>query len=51
MSTIKTAVSSYGMSGKLFHAPFIHAHPGYELHGIVERNKNESRELYPESKL
>ncbi len=51
MNTIKTGVASYGMSGKLFHAPFIQAHPGYTLHGIVERNKNESRELYPESKL
>jgi predicted dehydrogenase len=39
------------MSGKLFHAPFIHAHPGYELSAIVERTKNESREKYPASKL
>ncbi len=39
------------MSGKLFHAPFIDAHPGYELTGIVERNNNDSRERYPKSKL
>jgi scyllo-inositol 2-dehydrogenase (NADP+) len=48
---IKTGIASYGMSGKLFHAPFIQAHPGYELTAIVERNKNESREKYPDSKL
>jgi scyllo-inositol 2-dehydrogenase (NADP+) len=48
---IKTGICSYGMSGKLFHAPFIHAHPGFELSAIVERNKNESREKYPQSKL
>lgn len=48
---IKTGICSYGMSGKLFHAPFIEAHPGYELAGIVERNKNDSRERYPNSKL
>lgn len=48
---IKTGICSYGMSGKLFHAPFIHNHPGYELTGIVERHNNDSRERYPDSKL
>jgi scyllo-inositol 2-dehydrogenase (NADP+) len=52
MSTpIKTGICSYGMSGKLFHAPFIDAHPGFELLAIVERNNNDSRERYPKSKL
>lgn len=48
---IKTGICSYGMSGKLFHAPFIQNHPGFELTAIVERNKNESRMRYPHSKL
>lgn len=48
---IKTGICSYGMSGKLFHAPFVHNHPGFELSAIVERSKNESREKYPDSKL
>ena len=48
---IKTGICSYGMSGKLFHAPFIQSHPGYELSAIVERTKEESRERYPQSKL
>ena len=48
---IKTGICSYGMSGKLFHAPFIQAHPGFELSAIVERNNNDSRERYPDSKL
>ncbi len=39
------------MSGRLFHAPFIQNHPGYELTAIVERHNNDSRERYPESKL
>jgi scyllo-inositol 2-dehydrogenase (NADP+) len=39
------------MSGKLFHAPFINAHPGFELTVIVERTKNESAEKYPHAKL
>jgi predicted dehydrogenase len=48
---IKTGICSYGMSGKLFHGPFIHAHPGYELSAIVERHNNDSRERYPDTKL
>ncbi|HEX7905815.1 MAG TPA: Gfo/Idh/MocA family oxidoreductase [Chitinophagaceae bacterium] len=50
-SIIKTGICSYGMSGKVFHAPFIQSHPGFELTAIVERSKNESREKYPDSKL
>ncbi len=50
-SIIKTGICSYGMSGKLFHAPFVEAHPGFELSGIVERNNNDSRERYPNTKL
>ncbi len=50
-SIIKTGICSYGMSGKLFHAPFIQNHPGFELTAIVERSKNESREKYSASKL
>ncbi len=48
---IKTGICSFGMSGKLFHAPFIGAHPGFELSAIVERHHNESRERYPSSRL
>ena len=48
---IKTGICSYGMSGKLFHAPFINAHPGFELTVIVERHNNDSREKYPQAKL
>ncbi len=48
---IKAGICSYGMSGKLFHAPFLEAHPGYELSAIVERTNNDSRERYPNAKL
>ena len=44
---IITGICSYGMSGKLFHAPFIDAHPGFELKAIVERHNEDSRERYP----
>ena len=45
---IKTGLLAYGMSGKIFHAPFISAHPGFELTAIVERSKNMAAEDYPQ---
>lgn len=51
MTAIKTGICSFGMSGKLFHAPFIANHPGFELTAIVERHKEESRERYPQAKI
>ncbi|MBC5840426.1 MAG: Gfo/Idh/MocA family oxidoreductase [Flavobacteriaceae bacterium] len=39
MQKIKTALLSYGMSGKVFHAPFLALHPGFELLGSWERTK------------
>ena len=48
MQTIKTALCSFGMSGWVFHAPFIKAHPGFTLHGVWERTKQLSKEKYPE---
>jgi scyllo-inositol 2-dehydrogenase (NADP+) len=48
---INTGICSYGMSGKLFHAPFLEAHPGFHLAAIVERNNQDSRERYPNATL
>src|SRR5688500_854363 len=47
MKTIKTALCSFGMSGWVFHAPFIHLHPGFVLHGVWERTKQLAKEKYP----
>jgi len=44
---IKTAILSFGMSGRVFHAPFISLHNGFELKGILERTKKESLVFYP----
>ena len=38
MRVINTVLLSYGMSGKLFHAPFLRTHPGFKLLGAWERN-------------
>jgi predicted dehydrogenase len=51
MSTIKTAILSFGMSGSVFHAPFINLHPGFKLVGIWERTKSESIAVYPYIKI
>ena len=48
---IRTGICSYGMSGKLFHAPFLEAHPGFELSAIVERHNTDSKERYPNAKI
>ncbi|WP_281309524.1 Gfo/Idh/MocA family oxidoreductase [Flavobacterium flavigenum] len=47
MQKIKTALLSYGMSGKVFHAPFLNLHPGFELLGSWERSKKLIQEDYP----
>lgn len=44
---IKTGVIGYGLSGKAFHMPFLHIHPGFEITKVVERHKAESKEDYP----
>lgn len=51
MKPIKTGIASYGLSGQVFHAPFIATHPGFELTAIVERSKELSRERYPDAML
>ncbi len=44
---IKTGIIGYGLSGKVFHAPFIHEHPGFQLCKIVERNSLNAISDYP----
>ncbi len=51
MTPIKTAILSFGMSGRVFHAPFIALDPGFELVGIWERSKSASLEFYPNIKI
>lgn len=44
---IVTGILSFGMSGKVFHAPLLSCHPGFVLKTICERSKNEAKALYP----
>lgn len=45
---IKTGILSFGMSGKVFHAPFLQLHPGFELCSIVERHQKTAAQFYPD---
>lgn len=46
-SPVKTGLLAYGMSGRIFHAPFINAHTGFELTAVVERREKKAAERYP----
>ena len=47
MKKIKTGLCSFGMSGWVFHAPFVHANEKFELKAVVERSKKTAAEKYP----
>ncbi|OCA70704.1 oxidoreductase [Chryseobacterium artocarpi] len=51
MQLVKAGLCAFGMSGKVFHAPFLKEHPGFFISAIVERNKEESKEKYPEATI
>ena len=50
MKTIKTGLAAFGLSGRVFHAPFLHLHEGFELCAVVERTKNLAQAIYPDIK-
>lgn len=47
---IKTGLLSFGMSGKIFHAPFLTVHEGFELTSVVERTEKKAHLIYPNIK-
>lgn len=44
---ISVGLAAYGLSGRVFHAPVISCHAGFELTKIVERRPRGARERYP----
>ena len=44
---INTGLLAYGMSGKVFHAPFVSTHPGFHLQAVTERNQKQATNDYP----
>ena len=49
MQLVSVGLCAFGMSGKIFHAPFLKQHPGFQITAIVERNRQDSQEKYPEA--
>lgn len=47
MVKINAALCSFGMSGWVFHAPFLHLHDGYNLYAVWERSQKLAHEKYP----
>lgn len=47
MQPINTALLSFGMSGQVFHAPFLQVHEGFNFYAVWERTKNLAQEKYP----
>jgi predicted dehydrogenase len=51
---IRTAVFGFGTSGRIFHAPFIHADPDFTLSAVVTGNDErarQARETYPDTEV
>lgn len=45
---IQVALASYGMSGKVFHAPLITTHPDFQLYKVLERHRDDAVVDYPD---
>lgn len=48
---IDVGLIGFGLAGRSFHAPVIHAVPGLRLAAIVQRSGNEAAQLYPDARL
>src|SRR5512145_1236726 len=44
---IRVGMLSYGMSGKVFHAPLLHVNKGFVMKKIMQRSNNNALERYP----
>lgn len=51
MKPIRTGLAAFGLSGKVFHAPFLLSNPAFELVAVLERSKNESAVLSPAPRI
>jgi len=48
---INVGLIGFGLAGRAFHAPVIHAVPGLRLAAIVQRSGNGAAELYPDARI
>jgi predicted dehydrogenase len=48
MKPIVTGLMAYGMSGRIFHAPFLTEKAGFKLKAVVERHNKKAAQRYPD---
>ncbi len=48
---IKVGLIGWGISAKVFHAPFLKASPHYEVTHVLERHKQESKAMFPDADI
>ena len=48
---IEVGLIGFGLAGRAFHAPVIHAVPGLHLAAILQRSGNEAAEKYPDVRI
>jgi scyllo-inositol 2-dehydrogenase (NADP+) len=48
---IRVGLVAFGISGKIFHFPFVLTHPNFTLTAVFERNKNEAEEFLAEKQF
>jgi scyllo-inositol 2-dehydrogenase (NADP+) len=51
INSIKTAVTGFGFSGKVFQVPFLHASPKFEIMALLRRSADDTKQSYPEIKI
>jgi scyllo-inositol 2-dehydrogenase (NADP+) len=51
MKKLKAGLVGFGVSGKTYHAPFLVTSDQYELTAVLERNREDSKEIYPWVKI
>ena len=50
IAPINTALCSFGMSGLVFHSPFLNINPHFNFYAVWERSKNIAAQKYPSVK-
>ena len=48
---INVGLVGFGLAGRVFHGPLIHANPNLRLSHILERRGDEARKRYPDAKI
>jgi predicted dehydrogenase len=48
---IVAGITSFGMSGLVFHGPLLDAHPGFHLKSVLQRTKDTAMDKYPDIQI